>query len=103
MAFTYFALNIGFLLWALFLFFDTYKHPSKPWFIALTILVLLTLVFDNLAIWADFFHYSSPLISNLRIGLAPVEDFFYPLVALVIVPALWKRFDPAKRKGTTHA
>jgi len=98
MAFTYLALNIGFLLWAVFLFVKEWKRPSKSWWIALLALLILTLVFDNLAIWAGIFGYAPERILGLSIGLAPFEDFFYPVVAMIIVPALWKKFAPAKTK-----
>ena len=103
MAFTYLALNIGFLLWAVFLFVKEWKRPSQSWFIALFALLTLTLIFDNVAIWADFFHYTPELISGIMLGLAPIEDFFYPLVAMIIVPALWKLFGNAKKRGADNA
>lgn len=98
MAFTYLALSIGFFLWALFLFVREWKRPSKSWWIALGVLLVLTLIFDNLAIWAGLFSYTPALISGISLGLAPIEDFFYPLVAMIIVPALWKKFERTNTK-----
>ena len=29
----------------------------------------------------------------MRVGLAPIEDFFYPLLAGLAVPAIWEGLD----------
>lgn len=52
-------------------------------------LVALTAIFDSLMIGMDLFSYAPQLISGLRIGLAPVEDFAYPLALVVALPPLW--------------
>ncbi|WP_454111281.1 lycopene cyclase domain-containing protein [Microbacterium aurum] len=52
------------------------------------ILVLLTIVFDNLMIAAGLFTYPEHLISGIRVGLAPVEDLAYPVVAAFLLPAI---------------
>ena len=56
---------------------------------ALTLTLLLTAVFDNLMIAAGLFSYDPEHISGLVIGLAPIEDFAYPLAAAILLPALW--------------
>jgi lycopene cyclase domain-containing protein len=55
-------------------------------------LLLLTAVFDNVMIASGLFAYADAQISGARIGLAPVEDFSYPLAAVVLLPALWSLF-----------
>ncbi|TFD65256.1 lycopene cyclase domain-containing protein [Cryobacterium ruanii] len=57
--------------------------------VALTLTLLLTAVFDNLMIGAGLFSYDPDHISGLFIGLAPIEDFAYPLAAALLLPALW--------------
>ena len=57
--------------------------------VALGLTLLLTAVFDNLMIGAGLFRYDPAHISGLFIGLAPIEDFAYPLAAAVLLPALW--------------
>jgi lycopene cyclase domain-containing protein len=52
------------------------------------VLVVLTAVFDNLMIAADLFTYPEKHISGIRIGLAPIEDFAYPVCAAFLLPAL---------------
>lgn len=57
--------------------------------IAAVILLALTAVFDNLMIAAGLFNYPAEHLSGIRIGLAPLEDFSYPLCAAFLVPALF--------------
>jgi lycopene cyclase domain-containing protein len=63
------------------------------------ILILLTAVFDNVMIAAGLFTYPDELISGIRIGLAPVEDFAYPLCAAFFVPAVFTLLSPARGEG----
>lgn len=57
--------------------------------IAAAVLVVLTAIFDNVMIAAGLFAYPEELISGARIGLAPVEDFAYPVCAAFLVPAVF--------------
>jgi lycopene cyclase domain-containing protein len=52
-------------------------------------LIVLTAVFDNLMIVAGLFAYTDERTSGLRIGLAPLEDFAYPIAVAILLPALW--------------
>lgn len=61
----------------------------RPTLVAAAVLVLLTAVFDNLMIAADLFWYSPETLSGVRLGLAPVEDFSYPLAVAIGLPAVW--------------
>ncbi len=60
------------------------------------VLVALTLVFDNVMIAVDLFTYPVEHLSGIRIGLAPIEDFAYPLCAAFLVPALFELLSPPK-------
>ncbi|WP_065570338.1 lycopene cyclase domain-containing protein [Microbacterium oleivorans] len=51
-------------------------------------LFALTAVFDNAMIAADLFTYPEEHISGIRIGLAPIEDFAYPLCVAFLLPAV---------------
>jgi lycopene cyclase domain-containing protein len=66
--------------------------------LAAVVLVVLTAVFDNLMIAADLFTYPEEHLSGIRIGLAPLEDFSYPLCAAFGVPAVATLLE--KRKTT---
>lgn len=52
-------------------------------------LLLLTAVFDTVMIASGLFHYSPDHLAGVHIGLAPIEDFAYPVAAVLLLPALW--------------
>ena len=58
------------------------------------VLLMLTAVFDNLMIAVDLFGYNPDRISGAFLGLAPLEDFAYPLAAVLLLPALWELLAP---------
>lgn len=66
--------------------------------IAAVVLVALTAVFDNAMIAAGLFTYPAEHLSGVRIGMAPLEDFSYPLCAAFLVPAVFTLL--MKRTGT---
>lgn len=102
MAFTYLALNIVFCLFIIILFVKTVKVPSKTWWITLGAILLLTLIFDNLAIALGFFSYAPDRILGIHLWRAPIEDFFYAIMACLLVPVLWRRFA-SKKPTKEHA
>jgi lycopene cyclase domain-containing protein len=53
------------------------------------VVLVLTAVFDNLMIAAGLFTYAPDMISGAMVGLAPLEDFAYPVAAVLLLPALW--------------
>ncbi|MCR2812050.1 lycopene cyclase domain-containing protein [Microbacterium sp. zg.Y1090] len=65
--------------------------------VAAVVLLILTAVFDNIMIAVDLFTYPEHNISGIRIGLAPIEDFSYPLCAAFLVPAVWTLLTPRSR------
>jgi len=56
---------------------------------AALVLIALTAVFDNVMIAAGLFTYPEEHLIGVRIGLAPIEDFMYPLCAGFLVPAVF--------------
>ena len=58
---------------------------------------MLTAVFDTIMISAGFFSYPETKILGVHIGKAPLEDFFYPLAAALLIPAVWSKL------GKDHA
>jgi lycopene cyclase domain-containing protein len=75
------------------------RPPAVGWralALAAGVLVLLTAVFDNLMIASGLFAYADARISGARIGLAPLEDFSYPLAAVILLPALWSLFGSGR-------
>lgn len=61
----------------------------RPVVLAAVALLVLTAVFDNLMIASGLFEYAGAHVSGVRLGLAPVEDFSYPLAGVLLLPALW--------------
>ena len=55
-------------------------------------MLLMTLVFDNLIIGSGIVDYDYSKTTGIRLFLAPIEDFAYTLVALVLVPSLFNLF-----------
>lgn len=53
------------------------------------LLFVLTAVFDNLMIAAGIMTYTDQNISGVQVGLAPLEDFAYPLAGVLLLPGLW--------------
>lgn len=64
--------------------------------LAAVVLVVLTAVFDNVMIAAGLFTYPDEHISGLRLGLAPLEDFSYPVCAAFLVPAVFTILSPRR-------
>lgn len=71
---------------------------------AITFLIVgvLTAVFDSVLVGADIIRYDGTLISGIRIGLAPIEDFAYPAAATLLVPSLWSLLTPARSLPQGH-
>jgi lycopene cyclase domain-containing protein len=68
--------------------------------ISAVLLFALTAVFDSVMIAAGLFGYSDGTRLGPTVGLAPVEDFAYPLATLLLVPAV---FSIALRRRRTAA
>jgi len=57
--------------------------------IALAALLVLTAVFDTVMIATGLVAYDPARLIGLRVGLAPIEDFAYPIAAAILLPSLW--------------
>jgi len=68
------------------------KLRLKPFLIAAAVMVTLTAIFDNVIIGTGIVAYDQSKLSGLLLGFAPIEDFAYTLVALVLVPSLFEIF-----------
>ncbi|WP_260458902.1 lycopene cyclase domain-containing protein [Actinotalea ferrariae] len=71
------------------------------------VLVVMTIVFDNLMIAAGLFEFDDDQLVGLMFGRAPVEDLGYPLAVALLLPALWhwlgRRRDRSPSSGTTSS
>lgn len=80
------------------------RRGAHPAAVALTIVALFTLtaVFDTVMIATGLFHYSPDHLLGWHIGLAPVEDFAYPLAGALLLPALWAALRTRKAAPDRH-
>jgi len=95
---TYLALNVTFMLIA----FVTLNLVSRksPWrAIGFTMIwmLLVTLVFDNVIIGLEIVGYDKSKISGILLGLAPIEDFAYTVVAVLAVSIIWTKLTKEKK------
>ncbi len=99
---TYWLINIPFVLAAVLVTaaaFAVRKRPSTaPWLISAAVMMVLTAIFDNAIIGFGLVDYDDALISGLRLGFAPIEDFAYTVAALLMIPALWHLLGPKTPK-----
>jgi lycopene cyclase domain-containing protein len=58
--------------------------------IVLLPMLILTAVFDNLIILAGIVDYDAIKLMGIYVGVVPIEDFAYTVVAVLLVPAIWK-------------
>lgn len=62
-------------------------------------LTVLTVIGDNFIVASGIVAYSSDKISGILIGVAPIEDFFYALIAALLVPSVWLMLGKSKKGG----
>lgn len=53
-------------------------------------MLILTVVFDNLIVLAGIVGYDQTKLLGINVYLVPIEDFAYTIVAVLLVPQLWK-------------
>lgn len=96
---TYVMLNLIFVLPILAWIFI--KRPQLSWRrvgATVAILLIFTAVFDSLIISLGIYTYDYSKTLGILVGSAPIEDFFYAILAGVIVPIIWHI-----QKGTHEA
>lgn len=87
---TYLTLNIIFITLVL-ISLKLVKIPTaRKWHLALIPLLVITAIFDPLMIHLGFFNYTDATILGWKFFGAPVEDFMYPLLAMILVPSVWE-------------
>jgi lycopene cyclase domain-containing protein len=67
---------------------------------ALVVMLIMTAIFDNMIIGFGLVDYDPALISGVRIGVAPIEDFAYTVVAMIVVPVVWAWGAKLSRQGS---
>lgn len=102
---TYAVLLAPVLLAAIAVIVVALRRRRRSWAalgIAAVILLTLTIVFDTVMIAVDLFRYDDALLLGPHIGLAPIEDLAYALIALFVVVALW-RLLPSRIRSSSAA
>ena len=64
----------------------------RPLTFAALVMFTLTAIFDNVIIGTGIVAYDDDLLLGVKILYAPIEDFAYTAVALVLVPTLFNLF-----------
>lgn len=94
---TYLLLNILFIAIVCLIARVAPRRPSKALIVTFVILMVLTAIFDNLIVGLSIVDYDPTKILGIKIGVAPIEDFMYAVLAVLLVPVLWHKL------GGTHA
>jgi lycopene cyclase domain-containing protein len=94
---TYLILNIIFILIVCIVARVAFHRPSKAFVATFIVLIILTAVFDNVIVGLSIVDYDPAKILEIKIGFAPIEDFMYAVLAVIIVPIVWHRL------GSKHA
>lgn len=98
---TYLVLNLLFLLTLIFFLPRKFRKPSKAWWATLAIIFALTAIFDPILVTLDIVAYDPSKILGLTLFGAPIEDFFYAIYAVILIPLVWKFLEErsaAKRR-----
>ena len=99
MNFTYLWVVIGVLVPVFIVCGRASRRLAKSTILWLTLGVFtLSLVFDNLIVALKIVSYHTEKTLGLVAPIAPIEDFGYTIVGLILVPVLWQFFG--KKKGT---
>lgn len=82
----YLEMNSYFILPILIWYFARFKTSRLCYDrIPLLLLMLLTVVFDNLIVLAKIVSYDESKISGFKVLVAPLEDFAYTLVLVPLI------------------
>ncbi|KQV06602.1 lycopene cyclase domain-containing protein [Leifsonia sp. Root112D2] len=82
---------------------DRARRTIAQWVVPFTlvgvVVMALTAVFDNVMIGIGLMSYAPQHLSRLSVGAAPIEDFAYPLAALIVLPALWSLLGASRKRS----
>jgi lycopene cyclase domain-containing protein len=98
---TYWLINLPFLAAAALVALAALATRRVPkaavWLVGAGVMLVLTAVFDNAIIGFGIVDYDDALISGVRIGVAPIEDFAYTAAALMMIPTAWHLLERRAR------
>lgn len=90
---TYLILNLVFLAAVMLILRVPLRRPSRAAWITCLVILVLTAVFDSVIIGLGIVGYDTDKILGIMIGLAPIEDFFYAVLAVILVTTLWHKLE----------
>jgi lycopene cyclase domain-containing protein len=93
----YIVLNLLFLLTLIMFLPKKFTKPSKQWWVTLGIVVALTALFDPIIVGLGIVAYDESKLLGPTFFGAPVEDFFYAIYAVILIPLVWNRVG--ERRG----
>lgn len=100
---TYWALNAVFLaIVAVVVIAALLARRAPRWRavgLAAIVVLVFTVVFDNVLVGTGIVGYDPARISGARIGVAPLEDFAYAIAALALLPTVWELLTPRRPRG----
>ena len=83
---------VGLGIFAVYAFLMRRWLSLKPLTFAALVMFTLTAIFDNVIIGTGIVAYDDNLLLGIKILYAPIEDFAYTAVAVVLVPSLFNLF-----------
>ena len=87
-------LNLIFLVIAgLLTWFIKSKYQCFTTTIVALPMLVLTALFDNLIIAAGIVEYDHSKLLGIYVGVVPLEDFAYTVLAVLLVPTIWKAMN----------
>jgi small toxic polypeptide LdrA/B/C/D len=96
--FLFLGLSLWFMFWVRSLLKSRWNRAFwVPRGIAFAVLMVFSAVFDNVIILLGLVAYDTSKLSGIFIGVAPIEDFFYTLAAVVLLPSVWQLMSSGAR------
>ncbi|GGC07039.1 lycopene cyclase domain-containing protein [Cellulomonas carbonis] len=104
---TYALLNVPFLLGAVAVLAVARRRTGRPAWgplaVTAAVMLALTAVFDNVMIRVGLVAYDDAQRLGPQVGVAPVEDFAYTVLAVLLLPALWVLLGRRRRAADDDA
>lgn len=73
------------------------QWPSKKLLLLLFLsLFVSTIIFDNYLTGLPIVMYNDSLISGVKLGTIPIEDFSYIVALVIIIPSFYEYFNEKK-------
>ena len=96
--YNYLTLSISLILVSVLLFLRLHlKLVDTKVLLILSLIMLLTmLIFDSYLTRLPIVMYNNVSILNVKLGSIPIEDFGYLFAVVILVPALFEKFNNEK-------